>query len=691
MKIKQQNQEMNFINRSLFTLMALSLFAISFTIILDTQTAYAIEISLPQNAVTEDVFGDIGILDIKIIDDTIYLLYWNSEDNDNLKLTSSIDEGATWSNPVLIFNGFDSVFTETISEHIFINDNGDIGVGWEQESLPVLIYFALSTDGGLTFTSDEDLDILSFDSKFSNSESVIAWSGDGQNIALTISDEETQGVVVSNDFGMSWTDIVLQSGDDPDGITDQNSGSIVVNGMNMYVIWNGQNADSHIYFSKSNDAGVTWDTLTQISTSAISEANTRLLVNEDDSKVLISWIGDSQELVQIVSTDGGDTFGSPKILDGLTCDNEYDVDNLGDDIIFMCKGISESKRYVLLSNDFGQTYSTELTIIDGSDVEITNSNFPENIGAGNNLYSLWEDSVSPIKSKFLSLSQDKGQTFNFESLSGVDDATLENGIFSRQIVSDNTWYWFVQSSPTRIDFVKVITEFPVDHYLGYDTKVKHDHDDKHDDEKIQVTLVDEFVPDEVNYDVKKLKMLFNPVNKNGEGISNNLSHLVGYDIKESKGEPKFDGIRNILVINQFGDLIVDIKKVKTLLVPSFKDHDVIPSEPADLDINHFKCYDAKESKHTPKFETRDVNLSDQFDSLFMEVHKPKLLCSPVDKNGEGIVNDENYVMCYDLKKIKGEPKFQKINVFTNNQFGPEELEAKKQKQLCVPSTIVLSD
>lgn len=684
---------MNFISlntRSVYVLMTLSLFAISFVMISDAQTAYAIEISSPQNAVSEDDFGDIGILDIKITDDAIHLLYWNSDDNDNLKFTSSVDEGATWSEPVLISNGFDSIFTETISEHIFINDNGDIGVGWEQESEPVLIFFALSTDGGLTFTSEEDIDTLSYSSEFSNSESVIAWSGDGQNIALAISDDETQGVVVSNDFGMSWTDIVLQSSDGPEGIDNQNSASLVVNGMNMYVIWNGQNGDSHIYFSKSNNAGVTWDDSIQISTSAISEDNTRLLVNEDFSKVLISWIGDSQELMQTVSTDGGDTFGSPKILDGSICDNEYDVDNLGDDIIFMCKGISDSKRYVLLSNDFGQTYSTEFTIIDGSDVGIAASDFPENVGNGDNLYSLWEDnSINNFKSKFLSLSQDKGQTFNFESLSGVDDATLENGIFSRQIVSDNTWYWFVQLSPTTIDFVKVITVFPVDHYLGYDTKVKHD--DKHDDEKIQVTLVDEFVPDEVNYDVKKLKMLFNPVNKNGEGISNELSHLVGYDIKESKGEPKFDGIKNILVINQFGDLTVDIKKVKILLVPSFKDHDVIPTEPEDLDINHFKCYDAKESKHTPKFETRDVNLSDQFDSLFMEVHKPKLLCSPVDKNSEGIVNDENYVMCYDLKEIKGEPKFQKINVFTNNQFGPEELEAKKQKQLCVPSTIVLSD
>ncbi len=42
---------------------------------------------------------------------------------------------------------------------------------------------------------------------------------------------------------------------------------------------------------------------------------------------------------------------------------------------------------------------------------------------------------------------------------------------------------------------------------------------------------------------------------------------------------------------------------------------------------------------------------------------------------------------YDLKKIKGEPKFKKIKVFINNQFGPEKLVAEKQKRLCVPSTL----
>ena len=262
---------------------------------------------------------------------------------------------------------------------------------------------------------------------------------------------------------------------------------------------------------------------------------------------------------------------------------------------------------------------------------------------------------------------------------------------------------------------------PTDHYLGYDVKDEtrhhddehddHDHDGyghdddhkakdskKHDDdhkakdskkhEKVIVNLVDEFAGN-VNYQIKKAQNLFNPVDKNGEGIGSEESHLVSYDLKKIKGEPKFEKIKNILVTNQFGDLIVDIKHPKQLLVPSAKSHDTVPEELEKIVINHFKCYDAKESKKTPKFEERTVDLEDQFGSVTMKVHKVQSLCSPVDKNGEGIVNEENYLMCYDLKKIKGEPKFKKINVFTNNQFGPEEFEVKKPNELCVPSEVLL--
>lgn len=136
--------------------------------------------------------------------------------------------------------------------------------------------------------------------------------------------------------------------------------------------------------------------------------------------------------------------------------------------------------------------------------------------------------------------------------------------------------------------------------------------------------------------------------------------MVAYEIKKPHGEHKFKGIKNIPVSNQFGELIVDVKKAKLLLVPSAKDHYTVPEELDPITINHFKCYKAKVSKDTPKFEPREVKLSDQFGDVAMKVTKPKQLCSPVDKNEEGIVNHENYLMCYDLKKIKGDQNSKRL-------------------------------
>jgi len=170
-------------------------------------------------------------------------------------------------------------------------------------------------------------------------------------------------------------------------------------------------------------------------------------------------------------------------------------------------------------------------------------------------------------------------------------------------------------------------------------------------------------------------------------ISDEISHMVGYKIKTPKGDPKFEKVTNVLVENQFGEIIVDVKKPKLLLVPSTKDHFTVPDELNPITINHFKCYDVKVSKDTPKFVKRMVTVYDPNFEITkdFEVKKPKHLCTPVDKNGEGIVDAENHLMCYDLKKMKGEPKFEKRNVFTNNQFGSDDLKVKKQHQLCVPS------
>ena len=138
---------------------------------------------------------------------------------------------------------------------------------------------------------------------------------------------------------------------------------------------------------------------------------------------------------------------------------------------------------------------------------------------------------------------------------------------------------------------------------------------------------------------------------------------------------------------------------------------VPPLDPVNLD--HFKCYKVSVKKRVclkdPNvkcktdsqcveagvggkcnlgFQKRQVTLDDQFPDpvRLLDVVKPTRLCTPVNKDSEGIKNLNAHLMCYKVKPAKGEPKHVKIKgIHVNNQFGLEELDTMREEELCVPS------
>lgn len=212
-------------------------------------------------------------------------------------------------------------------------------------------------------------------------------------------------------------------------------------------------------------------------------------------------------------------------------------------------------------------------------------------------------------------------------------------------------------------------ESAADHFLGYEAKTTKKTPKF---QKVTVDLNDQF--EQETYKVEKTTMFFTPVDKNGEGIADPDTHLKGYKIKGPHTP-----VSNIVVTNQFGELLLNTVKVELLLVPTFKDLNAdIPEPLMASSVDHFKCYKVKVLDDQRSFN--QVTLVDQFVNKEFTVGKPKMLCNPVDKNGEGINNEDNHLMCYDVKD-----KFKKTNIHTHDQFGPETLDTKKIKQLCVPS------
>jgi hypothetical protein len=228
-------------------------------------------------------------------------------------------------------------------------------------------------------------------------------------------------------------------------------------------------------------------------------------------------------------------------------------------------------------------------------------------------------------------------------------------------------------------------------------------------EPVEVTLLDQFGMESAARLAKKPRRLCAPVDLNDQGLMNLEAHLTCYDIKDAKGDdsdsdsggdsdsdsdsekPRFEPFE-VRVSNQFGDdQILTVKKPKRLCVPStkeFTESGFAPRDPSSLSLDHFLCYDVKVPRGLPRFEPQEVTLSDQFGDSIGLVKKPKSLCTPVDKNGEGIRNAEAHLTCYEIKQAEGEPKLRPLNVevLVNNQFGDEQfLTVKKAKTVCVPS------
>jgi hypothetical protein len=218
-----------------------------------------------------------------------------------------------------------------------------------------------------------------------------------------------------------------------------------------------------------------------------------------------------------------------------------------------------------------------------------------------------------------------------------------------------------------------------------------------------VTLVDQFGTQIV--DAFGPTDLCAPANKNNEDPTapDHPAHLASYDIK---GHGRFKPVKDQLVVNQFGSVRLDVTKPTSLLVPTAKSL-MGPPSPLGAFVDHFACYKVEFSRHRGDDDDdengedhrglrgRDeddedgshdsnVTVETQFETVEVDVRRPRELCAPADKNGEnpGAENHPDHLLCYE---IKSRNKFSDQDTFLNNQFGEQQFEVRERGLLCVPS------
>jgi acyl-homoserine lactone acylase PvdQ len=242
----------------------------------------------------------------------------------------------------------------------------------------------------------------------------------------------------------------------------------------------------------------------------------------------------------------------------------------------------------------------------------------------------------------------------------VADETVHHTAVGVTTVPDIHWI-------NRPTFQQVVQTRNVDHYKCYKTKLRGAFTPPF------VTITDRFGTRSVT--LVRPDSLCNPVDKNGEGIVDATAHLTCYRLKQ----PAFVGA-NVTAANQLGVQSFGLTKVRTLCVPSEKD-----GVASALGIDHFECYRAV--RGTPPFVPRTVTLADQYETKNTILTKPESVCTPADKNGEGIKDPTVSLTCYRIKSVPGQARFTARDAAITNQLGNQTVTAKKARTLCVPSAL----
>ena len=193
--------------------------------------------------------------------------------------------------------------------------------------------------------------------------------------------------------------------------------------------------------------------------------------------------------------------------------------------------------------------------------------------------------------------------------------------------------------------------------------------------------------EDLTFTVSESREICNPTSRDAS-IPTSPTHLNRYQLTVPKRTPR-NTPTGIVVMDEFGTLSLDLLVGDKLLVPTAKSLVGPPQPLAQIDTDHFKCYDVKVTKKTPKFPSGiQLTLGDQFEQGFWNVFRPAHLCPVARKNQEPVLDPCGALLCYDVRPAKGSPKFKKIkDIFTNDQFGALKRDAIDKDEVCVPATI----
>lgn len=132
-----------------------------------------------------------------------------------------------------------------------------------------------------------------------------------------------------------------------------------------------------------------------------------------------------------------------------------------------------------------------------------------------------------------------------------------------------------------------------------------------------------------------------------------------------------------------GGLVIGLIALAALVVPNgaVADHHE-KAKMAEAMNNHFKCYEVLD---WGPWDPSKVQLEDQFGKSVARTMEPRLLCNPVDKNGEGIADKDYHLVCYSIRDDPQGPTERVKEVMVKDQSYQGPLWVGDANIVCMPA------
>ncbi|UCG70137.1 MAG: exo-alpha-sialidase [Thermoplasmata archaeon] len=240
--------------------------------------------------------------------------------NNDVYYTNSTDRGMTWSSEMKVNDDSGSAGQSPGFRCIAVDRNDKIHIVWlDQRNNPFGdIYYANSTDGGISFSQNKiinDVSIASNDPTLTvddNDIVYVAWVDDRND--TTKSDIYFSK---SMDGGISFT-TNKKINDDNLALTYQGNPSIAANGGIVGLVWSDHRNQECIYFANSTNSGDSFSLNKRVDDDPFGKAKSRPSIAMNNSGyVYVAWRdkrNDNEDIYFANSTDGGNTFNTNQMI-----------------------------------------------------------------------------------------------------------------------------------------------------------------------------------------------------------------------------------------------------------------------------------------------------------------------------------------------------------------------------------------